>query len=168
MANDFSFKPTNNGFSLAGMDPMAGISRVAQDPRAALKTPGINQDFLNSDFAAGDTNLGFNPAEGLANGLGGNTGSPWDWKGALEGFSLGAQGIMGLANSYNAYKQLGLMEDQFNFARADRNQNVSNQAAITNERLGQQRAAEGRQMGLRGEELDKFRTGGTTVSGAAV
>ena len=168
MAIDLSFKPTNKGFSLAGMDPMAGISKVAQDPRAAFKTPGMNQDFLNPDFAAGDMDIGFNPSDGLANGLGGNTGSGWDWKGAMEGFSLGAEGIMGLANAYNAYKQMGLMEDQFNFARADRNQNVANQAAITNERLGQQRAAEGRQMGLRGEELDKFRAGGTTVSGAAV
>lgn len=51
-----------------------------------------------------------------------------DWKGGLEGFSLGAQGLAGLMGAYNGYKQIGLMDDQLalqtrvtnaNLARAD-------------------------------------------------
>ena len=167
MAVDLGFNPAQKGFSLAGQSPMAGISRVAQDPRAAFQPKNLDQNFLNPDFAS-DVDIGFDPSQSLAGGMTGMQKPGFNWKGAMEGFSLGAEGVMGLANAYNAYKQMGLMEDQFNFARADRNQNVANQAAITNERLGQQRAAEGRQMGLAGEDLDKFRAGGTTVSGAAV
>ena len=55
--------------------------------------------------------------------------------GAMKNFNLGAQGVLGLAGAYNAYKQRGLMEDQFNFSKSLANRNLANTAATTNRML---------------------------------
>ena len=75
--------------------------------------------------------------------LGGSNG--FDLSGAMGNFALGAQGITGLAGAYNAYKQMGLMEDQLNFSKSLANRNISNQAATTN-RMLEDRASMAAQM----------------------
>ncbi len=66
----------------------------------------------------------------------GNQGSGgMDWSNALSNFSMGAEGVMGLAGAYNAYKQMGLMEDQLNTQKNVTNRNISNQAKTTNRML---------------------------------
>lgn len=62
-------------------------------------------------------------------------GGGFDWGGAMDNFSMGAQGVMGLANAYTAYKQLGLMEDQLAMQKGMANRNVANQAKTTNRML---------------------------------
>ena len=61
-----------------------------------------------------------------------------DVSGFLKNFSVGAQGLAGLAGAYSGYKQLGLLEDQYKASIADRNQQVANQAIITNKNLANQ------------------------------
>lgn len=70
-------------------------------------------------------------------GLGGGDKGPkpFDWSDAMNNFSMGAEGVMGLANAYTAYKQLGLMEDQLNFQKGLANRNIANSAATTNRQL---------------------------------
>lgn len=62
-------------------------------------------------------------------------GGGFDWSNAMNNFSMGAQGVMGLANAYTAYKQLGLMEDQLSMQKGLANRNIANSAATTNRML---------------------------------
>lgn len=166
------FQPTASDFSvsLAKMrpSPMINANKIATDPGAGGYTgyQGMDEAFLKKDFAGPDTELGLSEM-GIG---GGGSGGGFDFGGAVKNFNLGAQGVMGLANAYNAYKQMGLMEDQFNFARADRNQNVANQAAITNDRLEKQANASaqlhGHEYGSQG--YNDYMANRTKVSGAAV
>lgn len=154
--------------SLASMKPMQGIAPVGGVQPTAARG-------VAPTLAGG--NVGFDPASagfdigtqvGDTGGMGGVDG--FDWGGAMKGFADFGSGITSLAGLYNSYKQLGMMEDQLNFARADRNQNVANQAAITNDRLRSQREAEaqlkGHKPGTAG--YDAFVAGGTKVDGSAV
>ena len=72
---------------------------------------------------------------GSGTGLPGVPGGGFDWSNAMDNFSMGAQGIMGLANAYTAYKQLGLMEDQLAMQKGVANRNIANSAATTNRML---------------------------------
>lgn len=163
MTVDTGFNPAN--FSLArSMQP------VLPSPMQGIQPVGVGagREFLDP-MQANLPELNIDQDLSLA-GLGGGADGGFDWQGAMKGFSAGAQGIMGLANAYNAYKQMGLMEDQFNFARADRNQNVANQAAITNEALGSQASAKSQLMGNKvgSSQYVQDQKNKTQVSGAAV
>lgn len=98
-------------------------------------------------------------------------GGGFDWGGAMDNFSMGAQGVMGLANAYTAYKQLGLMEDQLSMQKGMANRNVANQAKTTN-RMLDDRASMAAQMhnteyGTKAYE-DKKASLQTTVDGSPV
>jgi hypothetical protein len=62
------------------------------------------------------------------------------------------------------------MEDQFDFAKADRNQQVANQAAITNEALKSQQSAKAQLSGAQygTPEYNKQMENAVQVSGAPV
>jgi hypothetical protein len=122
----------------------------------------MSYDFLNSnilakpiayDMPATASNMRVGTMDPMqigsqdAMGVGSGTGLPdslanwgakpggFDWGNAMNTFNTGAQGLLGLAGAYNAYKQMGLMEDQFNFQKNLANTNLANQAAITNQKL---------------------------------
>lgn len=96
------------------------------------------------DFSIGSTDqLGAGSQDALQLDLPGAEG--FDFGGLMKNFSLGAQGITGLAGAYNAYKQMGLMEDQLNMQKGVANRNIANQAATTN-RMLEDRATMGAQM----------------------
>jgi len=59
----------------------------------------------------------------------------FDFSDAMGNFSMGAQGVMGLANAYNAWQQTGLMKDQLGFQKNMANRNIANSAATTNRML---------------------------------
>jgi hypothetical protein len=159
-ADRMFLQPQKSSVSLALPSPMMNPSKIATDPSAGLANMSIGTQ--PQDFNLGGTMMG----EGT--GLGGDTG--FDWGGTMKGFSDFGSGVASLAGLYSAYKQLGMMEDQFNFARADRNQNVANQAAITNDRLRAQANAEaqlsGHKVGSAG--YDEMMANRAKVSGAAI
>ncbi len=133
-----------------------------------------------------NTNVGFDPVAGGQGGLafqqqpgvpgmpgaGGSPGGGFDWGNAMSNFSMGAEGAMGLANAYTAYKQLGLMEDQLSLQKGVANRNIANQAATTN-RMLEDRASMAAQMtggaeyGTEAHRKAKEKLQ-TTVSGAPV
>lgn len=78
--------------------------------------------------------FGFSPQDGL-NLPGGGGGEGFDFSEALGDFSLGAQGITGLAGAYNAYNQNKLLEEQFGVQKNLLNRNIANQATLTNKAL---------------------------------
>ena len=84
-----------------------------------------------------DATYGVNPPGGMVQGPDGG----WNFSDAMSNFSTGAQGLMGLACAYNAYKQTGLLEDQLAMQKAMANRNLSNQAATTNLGLSNQAQA---------------------------
>lgn len=160
MTVDVNFDPKN--FSLAkSMQPMQGIQPIGG---AAPRPTGMDISFNPSQ---GDMSLA---GANMMTGDTGLNGEGFNWGGAMKGFSDFGSGVTSLAGLYNSYKQLGMMEDQLNFARADRNQNVANQAAITNERLQNQRDAAAQLSGhKRGtQEYKDYMAGGAQVSGAAI
>lgn len=119
--------------TLAGANNNSGLARPIQSYNpadislAGGNVPGMgSQDSLNL---------------GMSTGPGGG----FDWSKAMDGFSMGAQGVMGLANAYTAYKQLGLMEDQLSMQKGIANRNIANQAATTN-RMLEDRASMAAQM----------------------
>lgn len=162
MAVNIGFDPAN--FSLAKSmqkpTPMQGIA-----PVGGVQIGG-GQDFLNKDFAAPGTDLSL--SSGMD--LGGGMDQGFDWGGAMKGFSDVGSGITSLAGAYNAYKQLGMMEDQFNFAKQAHNQNVGNQAAITNQQLKNQASATAQHHGYKvgSPEYNAYMQNATQVSGAPI
>ena len=75
------------------------------------------------------------------NGMGGfemKSPNGFDFTGTMENFALGAQGVTGLANAYNAWQQTKLMEEQLALQEALANRNIANQATTTNASLANQ------------------------------
>jgi hypothetical protein len=137
--------------------PMMDANRLATDPTAGLSSMNYDQHVMKPGETGYDLKAN-------------DPGAGWDWQGAMKGFSTGAQGVLGLANAYNAYRQMKLMEDQFDFAKQDRNQMIANQAAITNANLDAQASARsqlsGNTVGSEGYEKDMANR--TQVSGAPI
>jgi hypothetical protein len=159
MANEYD--PVGNvmDMSISSMkgspSPMIDTNRLAMDPSTGLSSMSYDQHVMRPGETGYDLSA---PGEGF------------DWGGAMKGFSAGAQGVLGLANAYNAYRQMKLMEDQFDFAKQDRNQMVSNQAAITNANLEAQENARSQLRGnvVGSDQYKEDMANRTTVSGAPI
>jgi hypothetical protein len=155
------FSPIRDMSPMRGVDPVGGV-QTQQYTGKPLQSPiegqkGLTEQLMEAEWKG--------PAGGTTPDVEG-----FDWGGAMKGFSDFGSGISSLAGLYNSYKQLGMMEDQLAFARADRNQNVANQAAITNDRLYNQRDAAAQGSGYRRgtKEYDEYMAGRAQVSGAAI
>ena len=85
----------------------------------------------------------------------------FDFSGAMGNFALGAEGIAGLANAYNAWQQTGLMKDQLNMQKNMANRNISNQAAVTNEQLA---ARAKMQSQMTGKHIDPTQVSGEPIA----
>ena len=125
----------NNG--LAGMPyrpPQAagGVNQIAGNNIGNYAT---SAPVGNYDLSGGSLALNGRNSPGLLeygnNGSNGNI----DWNNVFSNFSAGAQGILGLASAYNGYQQMKMQKKQYNASLADRNQQIANQAAITNQQL---------------------------------
>jgi hypothetical protein len=141
--------------------PMTGIAPVGGVQPSLAGGMGYDQHVMQPGQGGYDLNASMPEGGGMEG---------FDWGGAMKGFSDFGSGLTSLAGAYNAYKQLGMMEDQFNFAKGAHNLNVSNQAAITNDQLRKQRSAAARQMGMKdgSKEFQQYVGEGTQVSGAPV
>ncbi len=110
----------------------------------------INSNNFLQPMQTNIPSVGFNPAAGGGDGLAfqqpslpnipgidvpGAGAGGFDWGNAMSNFSMGAEGILGLASAYNAYKQQGIMEDQFDLQKNLANRNIANTAKTTNRML---------------------------------
>lgn len=128
----------------AGTAP--GLASAIQAPDF-LKTQSANLStggLAGSGFTpGGGSGLNIGSQDALQLGLPGGNGL--DWGNIMENYSLGAEGLTGLAGAYNSYKQMGMMEDQLKMQGDIANRNIANQAAVTNRQLDD-RATMGAQM----------------------
>lgn len=114
--------PSSNGLAQAGAQP--------------IQSNFITQPTASPNFSLAGGNTGFPAGSVDALNLNGVApGGELDFGGAMSNFSLGAQGISGLAGAYNAYKQMGLMEEQLNLQKGTTNRNIANTSATTNRLL---------------------------------
>jgi len=111
--------------------PNANLYTIGRLPGAIapkqVQAPVAPYGMDPATYAAGEGSMNFGDP-----GFGGNE---FDFGGAMKNFSMGAQGIAGLAGAYNSYKQMGLMEDQLSMQKAMANRNIANTAATTNRML---------------------------------
>lgn len=94
----------------------------------------------------------------------------FDWGNAFKNFSMGAQGVLGLANAYNAYKQMKLMEKQYGASLAGYNRDIANQSVLTNKALQERAYAEARTLGygIGTPEHDSFLANYAKVDGSPI
>ena len=133
-----------------------------------VKLPDIS--LAGGNVPGGGGNFGFGNPDGL--NLPGGGGEGFDFGGAMSNFSLGAQGIAGLAGAYNSFQQNKLLEEQLGIQKGLTNRNIANQALTTN-RMLEDRASlasqltSGADYGTPAQVAEQKRLQ-TTVSGAPV
>ena len=94
----------------------------------------VNGNFPSTFPTLPKTNSGFDLGNILGDFSAGNYGSLADW-------GNGASALSDLFGAYSANKRLGMAEDQFNFQKDAFNQDLSNNAALTNQRIDDQTTA---------------------------
>lgn len=109
----------NNSLALGNVDLGPGYNNIMYGtPNAPVSSDPILNNILQQN---GPNALGYsgnNPVKPEMN----------NW----TKFGLAANGVTGLLGAFNAYKQLGLMRDQFNFNKSLANRNIQNQATAYN------------------------------------
>ena len=124
------------GLAQAGIPGDDFLKKIEYKPiNVSLAGGNLPRFGSNDQLGAGSQD-----ALGIGSGTGGAGG--FDWGNAMSNFSMGAEGVMGLANAYSAYKQLGLMEDQLGMQKASYNKDIANQATLTNDQLRQRAVME--------------------------
>lgn len=144
MANNFL--TSNDPYNLNAY--LNNSSRSLALPPGGIPLPTIPTYNSSNNYGMQDTSLAINGGNlpSINNGYGGDA-SGFNWGGAFKNFNQGAQGLLGLAGAYNSYQQNRLMKDQYRTSLADRNQNVANQANITNKNLSNQASVAAQMMG---------------------
>lgn len=129
--NNYDWMLPSNGLAKAGGNFDTNNIRAKPIQSSFSPTPGIATGTGNQFNSLAST-LGpeYMKQAGIA-----PPGEGFNFGDAMGNFSMGAQGVMGLANAYTAYKQLGLMEDQLSMQKGIANRNIANQAATTNRML---------------------------------
>ena len=117
---------------------------LAYEPKYQFSTPGGAQGIQSNFDSPRPTGARAQQMNSLSSTLGPEFSADagiempdqgFDFSNAMGNFSIGAEGIAGLANAYNAWQQTGLMKDQLNMQKNMANRNIANQAAVTNRQL---------------------------------
>jgi len=103
------------------VESLADLYKFGSGREAGLAELGTNQ-------------IGLPQGNGVWQGMKNFGGKTGDFL-TSDKFANGMQGITSLAGALSAYKQLGLMEDQFDLNKGLANRNLSNQAATLNPQL---------------------------------
>ena len=140
-------------------DPLAGlgIAKSLPDVNTGAGSFQTMGDYMpKMDYSLGEMSLaGGNP--GMFGNFNPNSASKgMDWGGAFKNFSLGAEGVLSLADAYANYQKLGILKDQQHMAE----QNFAN---INNDRRAQDKSRTNAIAQLDGNR--KFNPDGTTTTG---
>lgn len=146
--------------------PTAGLAfstPVPNTPQQNLMKPGTGP--------AGLTEIGMPNVGVVPNAGGGPEGDPLgSWGAGFQNFSLGAQGLAGLASAYTGYQNNKLARRQFDVSLAGMNRDIANQSTLVNKQLRDQASVEAQMAGnaYGSQGYQDYKNNAVQVNGAPI